>query len=81
MVFGERRFHGTGTHEAAALGGGGGTVVLVLGLASAARADRAFNARFSTYATEDIAIVANTLEAVTASASSVSAGPLAGIAC
>jgi len=38
-------------------------------------------ARFSTYATGDIAIVANTVEAVTASASSVSAGPLAGIAC
>ena len=38
------------------------TLVLVLGLASAARADRAFTARFSTNANGDIAVVGNTLE-------------------
>jgi hypothetical protein len=39
-----------------------GTLVLVLGLASVARADRAFTARFSTNANGDIAVVGNTLE-------------------
>ncbi len=39
-----------------------GTLVLVLGLASAARADRGFTARFSTNANGDIAVVGNTLE-------------------
>ena len=39
-----------------------GTIVVVLGLASAAQADRAFTARFSTNANGDIAVVGNTLE-------------------
>ena len=40
----------------------GGTLLVLLGLASTARADRAFTARFSTNANGDIAVVGNTLE-------------------